>query len=368
MEKAFDVETVSFVYRPQSWKSIERALGLTMLLLCVGFAVYLIRWEMISPEHLRSGLVSLWRDDPWLFAQLCVPILAPFLVTAKMRRTRISIDARGMRMHAKLPILGDTVDRKIAWGDISTVSYEPSRSILIFRTRRGLPWVVFAATWCRDSSRHSRIASNTPEPYLVTVVRRLGLMERKPVSNAIEEFDLMGDARTRLLVVLGAIAGLYAVIDGKMNSESWAFFNFEYVLAHIIVAVLAAAGAAVWLLSRTHAQPALDVRIVAGIALFMALVAGPASYVAGVRVNQWVGGPLEEHEYYRDAACLNLVPKDPVLPVVEYTELARAYWCQVPATKAVPVLVRRGLFGLYQIDLRPQTEAIRAFRDGGRKG
>ncbi len=362
METVFDMEPVVLVYRRRSIKPLERALLLSMVLMAIGAMVELFRWEIISTEILRSLLAKL-QAEPLLVVPLCVAIVGPFLVATKMRRTRISIDARGIQMHAMLPILGEIVDHKIEWCDVGSVSYVPNRYLLVFKTGRGLPWVVRAADWVRDDSVYS-VAGKASEPYLVGVVRRLGLMERKPATNAVEDFDLMGDPRTRMVLGLCALAGLYALIDCKLNPESWAFLSVEYQLPHAVVAVLAGLGAAAWLSRRTIQAPTLDRPIIAVMAIFVAFVAVLTSNVAGTRLNQWLGGPLEAHVYHRDDSCLNLVPQDPALPAVEYTEVTHAYWCQISPSKDVQVLVRRGLFGLYQFNLTAQTEAIHRFRDG----
>lgn len=357
------IDAVELLYRPQKMKLIERALLWTMALLLVAVGAYTVRWEMIDAEHVRR-VVDTALEHPLPLLPVLAAVLVSFLIPAKMRRTRIRVDASGMQAINSLPLLGETVERKISWDKVSSVSYVRSTSALSIRTKAGLPWVLRAADWSRaGSSAISNAASTSAEPDLVAIMRGLGLLERKFAATAIDEFDLMSNRRTRLLIVLAALAGLYAVIDGMMNPESWAFFNLEYEIPHVIIGVLLAIGAGAWL-ARPSTGPTLDRLIVAGMAFFVFIVAVPTSYVGLIRVNQLVGGPLQAHDYHRDAACMNLVPADPSLPVIEYTEVTRAYWCQVRREQPVSVLVRQGLFGLYQVNLESQTESIRRFRDG----
>lgn len=361
MQTAEPIEPIVLVYRPRGMKPLERALAAMLALSVIAALAYAMRWEIFSAEQLRSA-ASMVRDYPLALLPVVIAALAACLVPAKMRRTRITVDGTGMQMRVTLPVLGDTSERKVTWDKVSSVSYVPETSMLALRVRRGAPWVLRAGDWSRIDASGSA-DPHASEPDLVRIVRRLGLLERKSAAAVLAQFDVLGDSRTRLLVVLGAVAGLYAALDGMMNPESWAFFDVDYLLPHAIVALAAAACAAAWLTRRVTA-PALDRNIVAGMALFVAVVCAPASYVAGIRVNQWVAGPLVAHEYHRDASCMNLVPTDASLPVIEYTELTRAFWCRLPQAKSIQVLVRRGLFGLYQVNLAPQTDEIRRFRGG----
>ncbi len=98
------------------------------------------------------------------------------------------------------------------------------------------------------------------------------------------------------------------------------------------------------------------------LAVIVGFSAVTASYSALIRLNQLVAGPLEVKTYRRNASCERLLPLEPGLPEIEYAELAKAYWCTFPPDALHEVRLREGVFGLYQVDLTPHTEAIRRFR------
>jgi hypothetical protein len=341
---------VVLVYRPKKMNSLERSIALTLLLFVLAIAAYAIRWE-------DFGAIA---KDPVFLTAVVVGLAGPAIIPWQMRRSRIHVDGLGMQQRSSWPVAGEIVERKVAWDHVRSITYAADTGILVVRSAFGLPWAIRAKDWAIESRGDSGGG-----PHLVALLQDMGVMERKPAAPpAAAQFDLMSDRRTRLVVIAGAIVGFYALLDRFMQTESWAFFDAEYVAPHVVVGIVFAIATFRWL-GKTSGRGALDRNLVIGLAIFAAMVATPASYVAGIRVNQGLGGELVAHDYHRAADCLNLVPVEPELPVIEYTDMARGYWCQVPQAKPVPVLVRRGLFGLYQVNLEAQTDAIRRFRDGG---
>lgn len=363
MRANIEIEPTVLVYRAGKLTPIERVVVPALLFLVTATALYVLRWNDLQSEGVLQLAWRLILKHPETIGVVLLGIGASLLVPLQMRKSRIHIDSAGLQFRSLIPYIGPLTERKIVWANVTSAMYVPASGMLTLRSSRGLPWALRATDWrLPDQPRGGGQAADEPE--LVQIVRRLGLMESGPTVAAVAaEFDLMADGRTRFVVALGALLGLYAATDGLANSESWAFFDVAYVIPHVVVAAALALVAGMWLFRKSEA-PALHQGIVVGLAIFIAVVGGPASWVAGVRLNQWLGGPLEAQEYHRDSTCMNLVPVKPDLPVIEYTEVTRPYWCHVPQTRAIQVLVRRGLFGLYQVNLEAQTDEIRRFRGG----
>ncbi|BBB59297.1 hypothetical protein UNDKW_1024 [Undibacterium sp. KW1] len=146
-----------------------------------------------------------------------------------------------------------------------------------------------------------------------------------------------------------------------IQQEGWAFFNFDYLLPHVIFAALATL-----LLARVASMANKRQPPPKGITAFLLVLASfsflVTSYVVGIRINQFAGGPLILAEYHRDDKCENLIPVHKSLPVVEYTHKTKDYWCSREVDEAQTVKVRKGLFGHYQFDLGEQTQAIRDYK------
>lgn len=341
--------------------SLERSILLLLVALCLGVSAYTFRWEMLDVEHLvHVGAFLLER--PSMLLSIVLPLLAVIAIPLLTRASTIHIDSTGIQVRWTLPMLRPVVARNVPWEQVTSVSYVPRTGLLAIRSSKGLAWAVRASEWI-DSAAAGSEENIDVEPVLVGLVRRRGLFNRKSAAIDVTEFDLMSDRRTRLLIFLGAALGLYAMFDGMCQSESWAFFNAQYLMPHLVIgtAVAAITVAALWRSTATRALPRV---IVFGMGMFIAMTAVLASYAVGVRVNQLLGGPLGAHVYHRDRECMNLVPVEADLPVIEYTKVTKTYWCRISGDEPVHVLVRRGLFGLYQVNLESHTEDIRRFLGG----
>ena len=174
-------------------------------------------------------------------------------------------------------------------------------------------------------------------------------------------FDLFGHRGTRAALVVAAVLVGYGLLDGYLAREAWPEWSWEYLLPHVLVGTLAAVLTLAALLSRKAAQT-VPHTVTYVLALTVVMTAMIASWHGLFRVNQLAGGPLLSYAYVRVEACMSLVPVSAGLPVIEYSELARDYWCTYSQEHKHTVPVRRGLFGLYQVDLTEHTDAIRAFR------
>jgi hypothetical protein len=174
-------------------------------------------------------------------------------------------------------------------------------------------------------------------------------------------FDLAKHPATKLaLAVMGALAAYWAA-DSFLAREAWAEWSGKYLTPHAVVGVIAAILGGLALETAKKPEP-VPIHIVLPVALLLGLAAALASWTGLIRLNQAFGGPLVERAYVRNDTCDTLMPLERGLPDIEYTEQARHYWCQFSGTHRHYVPVRRGLGGLYQVDLSRHTAAIREYR------
>ena len=275
----------------------------------------------------------------------------------------LSLDGEGMTMRSGLPGFWRSAlraDWQCRWADIGSVAVlEGLGMVRITRASGGAPIVLRLTDWVREGSA-SPGASAMRSSELWQAMDAAGVFGRTAAGpHDALSFDLWKHGGTRAALVWTACLFAYGAIDALVSRESWAGYDWRYYLPHVVAGVLAFAAAAYGLL-RTRAP--LLIAIVSAVTLGFTAVF--ASYSALIRVNQLVAGPLETKAYRRSAACDALVPLEQGLPEIEYSGLAREYWCSHLAIAIHEIPVRKGLFGLYQVDLSAHTEAIRRFRAG----
>lgn len=273
----------------------------------------------------------------------------------------LTLDRDGMTMQSGLPGFWRSAlraDWQCRWTDVGSVAVlEGLGMVRITRASGGAPIVLRVTDWVREGSA-SPGASAMRSSELWRAMDSAGVLGRTAAGpHEALAFDLWKHGGTRSALVCAACLFAYGAVDALVSRESWAGYDWWYYLPHVIVGVLAFAGAACALV-RTRAP--LTIAVV--VAVVVGFTAVFASYSALIRVNQLVAGPLETKAYRRNAACDALVPVEQGLPQIEYSGLAREYWCSQLAAAIHEVPVRRGLFGLYQVDLGAHTEAIRRFR------
>lgn len=185
--------------------------------------------------------------------------------------------------------------------------------------------------------------------------------DRADATTEAVNFDLAKHPATRAALVVMGVLTAYCAIDVFTATEAWAEWRPLYLIPHHVIGAVGAVVAFALLRSAREPHP-VPTRVALVLAVFAGLSVGLASWTGLVRVNQVFGGPLQAHDYVRNDACDTLEPLQPGLPPIEYTHQARAYWCQFPKDKHHSVLLRKGLGGLYQVDLSEHTRAIREFR------
>lgn len=338
-------------------------------LLLVAFAP-LVMMALFGFQHELLG--KLFEDPVFVILLLMMPLSLGFGAWADRRiskRARLTIDSRGLRLQNGL---GPAISRGIecGWGEIAkVVVIERLGVVQIRRDRFGAaPLALRITDWVED------FPDATPAPpklapsamrttALWKILEEAGLFSEKYAKGGMEAFDFDLAKHPATKAALAVLSGLflYGAVDSLLRREAWVDLNLEYLTPHLIVGGgFALAGLFAFKLARKPA--AIPNQVAIPLAGFVGLAAIFASWSFLVRVNQYFAGPLEERAYVRNAACDTLVPVDSGLPPIEYTELAREYWCQFPVDQRHPVPIRKGFWGLYQVDLTQHTDAIRTFR------
>ena len=317
---------------------------------------------------------------PWAFAvplervplrakvmMVFVPVMtavAFFTILRFRERARLVLDDNGLRMDTGLPAWLGSAGWSIAWKDIAKVRTLSAAGVvqlqrkgsMVFRPLRVHDWVragePLPPAKLLIGARDLRTAP------LWQALDRRGLFARHATPNA-GDFDLAKHPATRAALVVMALLMTYAAADFFLARERWA------VLEPSIFAVPGAIGLVFALLAfvifLNANRPAPIPRDVSGpLALVFGLAVACAAFYGLLRLNQWAA-PLEAHEYVRNVSCNSLEPVEAGLPAIDYDDPARRYWCSFPRDKRHSVLLRRGLGGMYQVDLTEHTRGIREF-------
>lgn len=278
----------------------------------------------------------------------------------------LTVGAHGMRMESDLPKwLGPSAGWSLAFDEIGRVGVVERFALVQFR-KKGLslaPVPVRIMDWIEDApgAKVPASARDFRQSELWKALEKAGVFDKDADRHAeAVNFDLAKHPATRAALAVMAVLAAYWAFDSLVATEAWAEWGARYLLPPAVVGVVAAVVAG-YLLKR----PQVPMQVAMMLAVLLGVTSSLASWVGMVRVNQVLGGPLEEQAYVRNDNCDTLLPKKEGLPPIEYTELARGYWCQFPKDVQHKVPVRQGLFGLYQVDLRTHTEAIREYRGRG---
>jgi len=301
-----------------------------------------------------------------MFLPMIVVLFFLVFVQFAYRKTRLIVDAKGMFLEwppgsvfAKFKFL----EKRVSWTELQHATHLSSFEAVQLRSKgSSVPWGIRLRDWKIYSVDIPQDVPGDKKIDLLSVLREQGIFQtvaKDPRLLALE-FDLMKHPVTKKILILTGVLLVYCFVDVFMQHEGWAFFNKDYLLPHVVIAFIATAA-----LSWTALKAEKHDQAPGGIMVVVLAIAGfsflGASYVSGIRLNQLAGGPLISAEYHRDDSCENLIPVEKNLPVVEYTNMTKDYWCSIKADEVVFVKVRKGLFGLYQFDLREQTGAIRAY-------
>lgn len=358
-----------FVRGKTSMSNREKLIVLTLVSFFLAVFFWISYWELLKPEDIkkvlepssnRAGLLN-------MFLPMILTLLFLIFVQLTYRKTRLIVDNKGMFLEwprgsvfAKFKFL----EKRVAWTNLQHATHLSSFEAVQLRSKgSSLPWGIRLRDWKIYSVEIPQDALRDKKIDLLSVLREQGIFETvaKDPRLLAMEFDLMKHPVTRKILLVTGVLLAYCFVDVFTQHEGWAFFNEDYLLPHIAIAFAATA-----VLARAALKADKQDQAPIGITVVVLAIAGISflvtSYVSGIRLNQLVGGPLISAEYHRDDKCEKLIPVENNLPVVEYTSMTKDYWCSVKADEVVMVKVRKGLFGLYQFDLREQTMAIRDYK------
>lgn len=359
----------------------HRRRGIELALLFVLVAMVATTLFFVDAWELWPKFESAIRRDPriWAFSVVML-IVTPVLMWAERRwseRARLYVGHAGLRLESGLPrwlqLGGVMRDWQLRWDEITSIAVAERFGILQLqkRGRFSQRLVLRLSDWIDDVTAGeiapARAERSGGRFALWQELADRGVFAQQHAADPLSglNFDLAKHPTTRSVLFALAALAIYASVDALIARESWVDYSVAYFVPHLVAGLIG--GALVgWLLTSSVTPTRVPTQVTLTLGLLMAVVAGTATYFALVRVNQAFAGDLESRSYVRNAACDALLPIDAGLPPVEYSELARGYWCQFPAEQRHQVLIRRGLFGMYQVDLTPHTEAIRAFRRGER--
>lgn len=301
-----------------------------------------------------------------------VMIFAALRAQARYAETAVlRVDDEGMELESEVSAwVASAYQRSwaVAWRDVAQVSVLERLGLLQMRRRRMAMLPI--ALRLRDWVPHDAPA-DTPAPKLLKDSQLWRDLQSRPFARlpgALKaqpaDFDLMQHPVTRgALFVMALLAG-YWLTETFTGTEAWAEWSARYFVPHYVVGAIGAA-ACFLVLRRSAGRPAIPLPVVAVLSVLLGVTSGLASWSGLLRVNQVAGGPLLEEAYVRNSDCDTLLPRKAELPPIEYTPLARGYWCQFGPDHVHQVRIRRGIGGLYQVDLRPHTKAIREYRRAG---
>ncbi|MFZ6743115.1 hypothetical protein ACO0LC_07830 [Undibacterium sp. JH2W] len=361
----------TFIHGKSALSMREKLILFVPVLLFVAIIIWMRYWELLKPEDFKKILVSgkAWQRTLPMILPLALIIFIQLGIQCAYRSMKLVVDGKGMFLEwsagsvfAKWKLF----EKRIEWADLKNATYLPRFEVVQLRSKTSwLPWAIRLKDWKIPGAELSQYAIKPARSDLLSVLRELGIFEAASEGEdprlAAMTFDLMKHPVTRNILMGVAALVVYCFADVMMQQEGWAFFNKDYLLPHIIIAALATLVLAWAVLTANKSEPPPK-GIIAAMIVFASFSFVVTSYVAGIRINQFAGGPLISAEYHRDDSCENLIPVEKSLPVVEYTSKTKDYWCSIDAEDAVMVKVRKGLFGLYQFDLREQTKAIRSFK------
>jgi hypothetical protein len=315
-----------------------------------------------------------WEMMPLPMAALIVVVSAVFVGTSIWSQARyaetavLRVDDLGMQLRSGAPRLFANAFQRpwsVAWKEVAQVVVMERMGMIQVRKRgfTALPIVLRGRDWVpQDASHDSRPPRDMRGSPLWKDLESRGFFRLHGASKAQPvDFDLMQHPATRSMLVVMAVLAGYWLTENFTAREAWAEWNARYLAPHFAIAAAAAVLGFVWL--RLGKGPtAVPAQVLMFMAVLLGATAGLASWSGLLRVNQFAGGPIVEEAYVRNKECDRLLPRKAGLPEIEYTELARGYWCQFGLDHVHYVRIRRGIGGLYQVDLSPHTRKIREFR------
>lgn len=330
-----------------------------------------------SPADVASILIKqLLADWPKLLRLLCYAgfgsIVGRIMLKAR-GQARLILSDDGITHESALPRLlrstrNGNSDWHLSWDDIVQVDVHPLLHTLRIRSKGWPPVVLRAHDWVEESQRERALLRRSElknAMFTSTVWREFnarGLFQRRGTEPADAlSFDLSKHPLTQGTMLLGAACILYAAIDGVLCPESYPDFKefLPYLLPPTVIGCVCGALASLTL-STTRKPTRVPPEVTVVLAMLFALASAAAGYSGMLRINQWLGEPLRNEIYRRSTDCLTLLPQNPQLPRIDYSARARKFWCGFSPDQDIPVPLRKGLFGLYQMDLSDYSRRIGA--------
>lgn len=346
---------------------IEKLAFLALAISVSGSLFWLFQLHLLNLDKLKL-MFSFHRVDSWLplvFGMLLV--LVQSVMQWSYRSARLIVDAEGLRLEqtsnswlARLSFY----KRDVRWADLKNATFVPLFGIVQLRSSaERFPWVIRSKDWQLNDGGVVPAVDKNAENALVRLFREHGVFDSFPNDSNLDAmtFDLTKHPATKAFLVVMAAMLIYTFVDIMLQNESWVFFNRAYVIPHVLAGVFACL-MLIMILYQASRQRKVPMRVIIGLAMLGGAMFAGTSYVGGIRINQALGGPMLEASYHRNKFCNTLVPEDKSLPVIEYTNLAIPYWCSKGADELITVKVRKGLLGLYQVDLSEHRNAIRDYR------
>lgn len=358
--------TTIFTRKKRQLIPIEK-LAFFALFISISCSLYWLFYLNLLDVAKLKMLFSQSHVERWLLLFLWGLFLIVYcLMQWSYRTARLIVDDHGMRMEQTSEFLLAKLcfyPRNVRWTELENVSYLSRFDVLQLRmTPKKLPWAIRVKDWQLQNS-DTTLTVDDEEHALIRLLREYGVMDSFPPDKNLDVvmFDLTKRPATRTLLAFMAVMLVYTFVDARLQTESWAFFSARYCLPHALAGVAAGLVGAL-ILYRSSQRASIPPRVIVVMAILSGMMFAVTSYVGGIRINQMFGGALLEARYHRNMFCDALVPEEKNLPVIEYTNRARPYWCSRSEDDLILVRVRQGLFGLYQVDLREHSKAIRNFR------
>ncbi|MES2037880.1 MAG: hypothetical protein V4495_08590 [Pseudomonadota bacterium] len=355
-----------FIQKQAKHSWVKRLLfAILFLFPFVAFFLWMLYENLLKPEMLIRILAD--ASFPPAFVLVLIAVIV-FDDVAKIfyRSASLYIDDAGVRL--KLPpksrwAILSVFEKDIPWTELKDATYGEHFQLIQLSPKSGAGLLNIRLKDWQLQNTSGNLNSENAARDLLTVFLELRILEKYPANSQLVEagFDLTKHPATKKLLFVIAILIGYSFVDTMLQHEEYAFFNINYFLPHIVsgVTFTVVLAGLLFIASKRKFIPRSNI---IGLAILSGLVFGVTSYVGGIRVNQLLGGPLLEARYHRDASCLNLLPEDKNLPVVEYPYYARNYWCSKNIDEVLAVKVRKGLFGLYQFDLNERIQTIGHFK------
>ena len=338
------------------------------------------RWLVMAAPLL---VLLLMLAFPWIFdvpfgrlpvrAQVeivLVPVVfaaSTFAIVRFRDAARLVLDDAGIKVETGVPSWLGTGRWSLGWGEIGAVRTLAGLGVIQLQRKGSLVR--------RPLRVHDWIPADGPVPPAPAafVLRRpdvrtaplwksleaRGVFARQGGAAGAVDFDLARHPATRAALVVMALLMAYAAADFFLARERWAVLEPSIVAVPGAIGLVFAGLAFVVFLNANRPVP-IPKDVCGPLALVFGLAVACAAFYGLLRLNQWAA-PLEAHDYVRNVSCDALDPVEPGLPSIEYDDPAKRYWCSVPRDKRQAVLLRRGVGGMYQVDLTEHTRAIRAF-------